>query len=120
VVTLIYVLVCSVFASSTNTPSESALLRYFGKVKIRAGYLNYEQISLVPQMAEAGLNVAMVKLPLTDPPTPQEVEIIRNWAKVYQRYNIKFMPVINLWGITEQYGVRYKYSITLFKNELFE
>jgi len=64
-------------------------------------------------MAEAGLNLALVKfITFQYPPSPATIEKVRLWARTCEKYNIRFMPVINLWGSSERSWVRYKYSYT--------
>jgi hypothetical protein len=88
-------------------------LDFFKNNKIRAAYVGAKDMSSLPRIAQTGLNLALVKLPLHVPALPEEIETIRRWAQLCQDYNVRFMPVINLWGGVEQTNVRYRYKYTL-------
>lgn len=80
--------------------------------KIRAGYMGTKNIDVLGEMAESGMNLALVKFgDLHTPMQAPELELLVKWAKACQQAGVGFMPVINLWGYYEKYWIRLRYHL---------
>jgi hypothetical protein len=80
--------------------------------KIRAGYMGIYNIDVLPKMADAGMNLALVKFgELHTPMWAGEQELLMKWAKACQQAGVRFMPVINLWGMREKKWIRLRYHL---------
>ncbi len=72
------------------------------KARLRAGYLASSNVSLLPLMAQNGMNAAFPKFDNFGPhPAQWETERLLSWARECRRLNIAFMPVINWWSIDD-------------------
>lgn len=82
------------------------------QVKMRAGYMGSRNIDILPKMAENGMNTAVVKFgELRWPMRPEEKKLILKWAEACKQYDIRFMPVLNLWGGDEKKWVQLRHHL---------
>lgn len=105
--------VSSVVIASENSQvavATNELPCWITREKIRAGYLGWQDLDVVPQAAEAGFNLLLVKFgELESPLTAKNIEQLKKWSYVCSSNKIRFMPVINYWGWHERRWIKPKY-----------
>ena len=107
-------LLCCLLSNMANV--SSAAVKNIGddvlSDKIRAGYMGTKNLDVLPRMAQAGMNTALVKFgELHTPMRPKEQQLLLKWARACEQAGVRFMPVINLWGRLEKTWIRPRYRL---------
>jgi hypothetical protein len=82
--------------------------------RLRAGYMSASNISLLPKMAQVGMNAAIPKFDILGFPLSADLTgNLRQWANQCAQQNIVFMPVLNWWDARQgQYLTNYNHCVT--------
>ena len=82
--------------------SEPPSFRQLLAKRLRAGYLSAGDFAVLPGMATAGMNAALVKFgALEAPMRPADAAVMRRWSADAAGYDIALFPVFNWWGAHE-------------------
>lgn len=80
--------------------------------KIRAGYMGTWNLDVLGEMAQNGMNVALVKFGrLHWPMRTKQWELLVRWADACEQAGLEFIPVINFWGAEEPKWVKPRYHL---------
>lgn len=73
--------------------------------RLRAGYMSVGDMAVLPGMAGAGMNAALVKFGALEAPIrPADAEALRRWGAEAASHGIAFLPVFNWWGLMNRSG----------------